>query len=299
MGAPLSQRQATSESSAGDSQAAPGVGAILERGPVPPAGSKPRWLKRIGLPAHPLPPLTVYECARMDPVSVGAPTERHPWRWSESFGKMVDGGPTAFESRAALGWDDDFLYAAFDFVDFDREARVTEDGTHMYSFDTTAELFVGGPRGYYELGLNSAGARYEMSWVWVEPLVESRSYADIEELFKLPNYLYYLAQDGAKAGRVGDLDFRLDGYRHGVRPRVQGDGWTAQIALPWSSLAPLLGISTAPKAGTELRVQAYRAHHATPPPPEGASPEPWAWAVQGNDNVHNPQAWARVQLSGR
>jgi hypothetical protein len=222
---------------------------------------------------------------------------------------MGTGAAVPHDSRVAFGWSDDHLYVAFDLVDPQREAKATENGTHVYLFDTDAEILIAGSRGYYEVGTNSIGVRYEVGWTWLEPLVVSGDMAGLDRAFRLPNYLYYAPQNGHQLGRIGDLDFTLDGLElatqwnndHGLA------GWSVAMALPWEPLSKVTGLPDAPRRGLEFRIQAYRAQHVDASEDErrafeeswgeGASPfDGWTWSTQGNGNVHNLDRWACVRL---
>ena len=284
---------------------------VFERGPSPTETRIPRWTLRADVPTRPLPPVLEYSCKRIgSPPAIDGNVDDTPWPWSEPFRHIATGDEVEHLSRAALLWDDEYLYAAFDFVDPGREAIATEPGSHVYVWDNDAEVLVSGPGGYYEIGVNSIGTSYELAWTWVEPLVDAGDKAAIDRLLKLPNFLYYAPQGDHQVGRVGDLDFRLPGLRHTERweERHGKPGWTSQMAFPWSSLAPVLGLDGPPAAGQELRLQAYRAQHEEATPEEiaaaeaaqgkGASPATaWTWSVQGNHNVHNLERWAVVTLS--
>lgn len=271
-----------------------------------------RWVRRSDVPDRPLPPVLEYSCHKAaTPPSFESDVAGSPWRWSDPFRNIATGEEVEHESRAAFLWDDRYLYAAFDFVDPTRPAIATEPGTHVYIYDTCAEVLLSGPDGgYYEIGVNSIGTRYEIDWQWVEPMVDSGDKEAIDGLFRIPNFLYFAPQGSQRIGRVGNLDFELDGLRLSAHrgDRHGAAGWTAQMALPWESLAPVLGLELPPAAGLELRIQAYRAHHYQASPEEiaeleatygpGASPSVgWTWSVQGNENVHNLERWARVELS--
>jgi hypothetical protein len=228
-------------------------------------------------------------------LEIDGDVDSKPWPWSAPFVQIGTGEVAVHGSRVALLWDQDHLYAAFDFVDPDRDATATEPGTHVYEVDTAAELLTAGPTGYHEIGLNSIGTSYEVDWRWVAPLVERGDYGEIDRLFRLPNYLYYAPSGGERAGRVGDLDFRLSGLVHAEAwsAREGGAGWTVEIKLPWSSLDQVLGYDQSVRAGRTLRVQAMRAR----PKHDGSGQtECWTWSVQGNANVHNPERWANVTL---
>ena len=286
---------------------------VFERGPSPKGSRMPRWTLRADVPTRPLPPVLEYSCKRVDtPLAIDGDVDDTPWPWSDPFRHIATGDQVQHLSRAAFLWDDDYLYAAFDFVDPGREAIATEPGSHVYVWDNDAEVLVSGTHGgYYEIGVNSIGTSYEVAWTWLEPLVDASDKSAIDRLFRLPNFLYYAPQGDHQVGRVGDLDFHLPGLRHTERwdERHGAPGWTSQMALPWSSLGPVLGLSELPPvAGQQLRIQAYRAQHEEATPEElaasvaahgeGASPATaWTWSVQGNHNVHNLERWATVTLT--
>ena len=285
---------------------------VFERGPSPKGSRMPRWTLRADVPTRPLPPVLDYSCKRAtSPPPLEGDVDATPWPWSQPFRHIATGDEVAHLSRAAFLWDDECLYAAFDFVDPGRHAIATEPGSHVYVWDNDAEVLVSSSDGgYYEIGVNSIGTSYEVAWTWVEPLVDAGDKPAIDRLFKLANFLYYAPQGDHQVGRVGDLDFQLPGLRHTERwdERHGAAGWTSQMALPWASLGPVLGLPSPPVAGQELRIQAYRAQHEEATPEElaasvaahgeGASPATaWTWSVQGNHNVHNLERWARVTLS--
>jgi hypothetical protein len=287
---------------------------ILELGPCPAPTTFPRWVRRAVLPNRSLAPVTSYECLRLGgELAIDGRVDGQPWPWSDPFTHIADGSEVPHESRVALLWDDTYLYAAFDIVDPDRECIATEPGSHIYIWDTDAELFILGPAGYYEVGVNSIGTKYELLWSNVERLVRSNSFAELEELFKLPNFLYITSDESNLMGRVGDLDYRLPGLQHEEQwsQRADGPGWTVEMALPWESLGPAIGMSEwPPKDGSELQIQAYRAFHPPSDPAavramvarhgDGASPfEGWTWSIQGNGNVHIPERWSRVGFSSK
>ncbi|MDH3248190.1 MAG: carbohydrate-binding family 9-like protein [Acidimicrobiia bacterium] len=269
---------------------------VLAIGPHPDGGRFPRWTLRADVPDRPLPQIPEYSCLRA-PISLelDGNVDEKPWPWSAPFVHIGTGDAVSHLSRVALLWNEEHLYAAFDFIDPDREATATEPGTHVYEVDTAAELLTAGPTGYHEIGVNSIGTSYEVDWRWVAPLVEHADYEEIDRLYRLPNYLYYAPRSGERAGRVGDLDFRLSGLVHAEAwsDRVGGIGWTVEMALPWSSLDEILGFGEPVRSGRALRVQAMRAR----PTPEGSGrTECWTWSVQGNANVHNPERWTSVTL---
>ncbi len=283
---------------------------ILERGPAPNQGRIPRWTLRADVPNRPLPPAVTYAVPRVSSLTIDGDIDTKPWAWSTPFLHMGTGDAVPHLTRCAFLWDDEYFYGAFDLVDPGRESLATVPGTHVYMFDTDAEILIAGPGGYYEVGVNSIGTTYELSWHWIQPMLDAGDAEQLDQMFRLPNFLYYAPQAGERVGRVGNLDFRLDGLVHAEKwaDRHGEPGWTAEFALPWSSLGPVLGIEGPPASGDELRLQAYRAHHMESTPEEvaataaqvgeGGSPwEGWTWSTQGNGNVHNLDRWATLTFT--
>jgi len=290
-------------------------------GGVPKFERVARWATVADVPDRPLPPIPAYDCLRVStpPTITGA--LEPVWdraAWSEPFGRIEDGAKTGHETRVALLWDDECLYAAYRVTDPDIRAISTVHHSQIYMTDDDVEIFVEADGGYYELGTNPINTIYEYRWTWVQRLLESGDAAGIEALFKLPDFLYYTARGGETLGRVGEMDFDLPGLRHAVRvagtincPADVDEGWTAQFALPWSGLATV-GRDPGcfpPVPGSVIRIQAYRAQHdwtdaagaarmsvAWP----GASPfQGLTWSTMGNGNVHNPERWVPVRFVDR
>jgi len=225
--------------------------------------------------------------------------------WSEPFGATETGENVELETRICLLWDDRFLYAAFRVEDHDIRGTMSGFHDHVYINDEDVEVFIEGNGHYYELGVNAINTIYEINWTWVQPLVERQDFACLEQLFATPNYLYFLARDGERIGRHGDLDWQLPGLEHAVhidgtlnRPEVRDEGWTVELAIPWAGLASLMGGRVLPpKRGDSLRFTAYRAHHSRAESNREPGTAGWSWSITGNDNIHVPERWNTVVFS--
>lgn len=287
----------------------------LGRGPTPRFPLVPRWATVADVPARPLPPIPTYGCLRAPapPRLDGDIWDRATW--SEPFGRIGDGVRDGYETRIALLWDDKHLYVAYRVADLDVRASSTTHHDQIYMKDDDVEVFVEGAGAYYELGVNAINTVYEYRWTWVQPLVERADWAGLEELFKLPDFLYYTKRAGDTLGRVGDMGFDLPGLEHAVQ--VSGtlnwsddvdEGWTAEFAIPWAGLA-LLGRTPQPfppHPGDTLRIQAYRAQHDVTDLegtarlaqrwPGASAFRGYTWSAMGNGNVHNPERWVPVRF---
>jgi hypothetical protein len=227
----------------------------------------------------------------------------------------VDGRDVPLDSRIALLWDETCLYAGYRFVDPDPTGITTQEGDWVFLTDPDAELLLHGDDHYYEIGLNPINVSYEVRWTWLEPLLARQDHAELERLLMIPNFHCVPRRPGELIGRFADHDYRLPGLRHETfvgqlhdGPGEPAYGWSVEMALPWESLRDFVSTTTLPPSpGTELRVQAYRAHHNRSDPVAvaameerwgaGASPfSGWTWSRQGNEDVHNPERWVRVRF---
>jgi hypothetical protein len=281
----------------------------------------PRWGTVADVPKRPLPPVPTYDCLRApSPPRIDGLLDEDIWgraSWSPPFGGIGDGVRNGHETRVALVWDDTCLYAAYRITDPDVRASSTIHHDQVYMTDDDVEIFVEGDGGYYELGVNAINTVYEYRWTWVQSLVERGDWTGLEELFKLPDFLYYTARAGESLGRVGDMDFDLPGLRHAVHvtgtlnwPDDVDEGWTVEFAIPWAGLASIGRTRQPfpPKVGDTIRIQGYRAQHDRNDPERaarlaqawpGATPfEGHTWSTMGNGNVHNPERWVPVRFLG-
>jgi hypothetical protein len=278
----------------------------VEVGPAP-RSKISRWAKLSQVDLSRLPPVKTWACLRTtEAMTVDGRLDEPVWQraqWSEPFGMIHDGSPTPLETRVALLWDDQYLYAAYKVEDPDIRASMTAFNDHVYLNDEDVELFFEGNGYYYEIGLNALNTSYQIRWTWIERLVREQRFAELEALFKTPDFLYYVARDGENIGRHADLNYRLAGCKHAVFidgtincPEVKDQGWTVEIALPWSGLKDIAGgRATPPRPGDTFRMTAYRCHHdrAT------RTAKGWTWSVMGNNNIHIPERWNDVVFVDR
>ncbi len=252
-----------------------------------------------------LPPVAEYDCYRIaEPIVVDGKLNEAVWDkapWSEPFVKMDTGTPVVLESRIALLWDDDYLYAGYRYADHEIWGTHVEHHDHVYHNDSDAEIFIEGDGVYYELGINPINTIYEVFWTWMEPIVERKNIEQLNRFFSTENFLYFLPRLDERLGRFGETDWELPGLQHAVQidgtlncPRIRDDGWTVEFALPWDGLQAL-GISLPPAPGDVLRIGASRCQHFHDE--EGNNVyEDWSWNRHGYINMHIPERWSKVRF---
>jgi len=295
-----------------DEQLQEGTG-HLEVGPSPQFTDLVKWCTVADVPNKDLPAVPTYECrwTEIAPLIDGSLSDP-AWGkalWSDPFGAICDGERTGYETRIALLWDNEYLYAGFQVQDPDIRAQTVRPNEHVYVHDDDAELFVDLGDSYYEIGVNPINCTYQIQWTWLDPIVRKQDWAHLEELLKLPDYLYYTRRSTEMLGRVGNRDFSLSGLKHAValegsinNPTSADKGWTVELAIPWSGLSAISNsLSLPPKAGSSLRMQAYRAQHDWSTGQEnflggGTEFQGFTWSSMGNTNVHNPERWTLVSF---
>ena len=285
--------------------------------PLPLFPTYPKACEVADVPDGPLPDIPHYICRRTEtPFVVDGRLDEEAWSrasWSESFGAIATGLNDGPDTQLALLWDDDYLYGAFRVQDFDIRGTMGRHHEHVYICDDDVELFVQGPNGYYEVGVNPINTIYELKWTWLDQIIEAGDSLELDKLFRLRDSLYYAPRGGEKYGRIGDMGWELPGIQHAVqvdgtlnKPDSVDVGWTVEFALPWVGLHAI-GLPATPTDGLQFRVQGYRAHHdrkdldaaaklQTQYP--GATPfSGYTWSTMGNGNVHNPERWTSIVLS--
>jgi len=276
----------------------------------------PRACAVADVPNTSLPAIPTYTCKRAaGKIDVDGRLDEEAWsraQWSEPFGRINNGNPDGRDTRVAMLWDDTYLYGAYRVEDFDIRGTMSRHHEHVYICDDDVELFVEGPGGYYEVGVNPINTVYELKWTWLEQLITAGDSVGLDKILRLRDSLYYAPRGGENYGRIGDMHWELPGILHAVQidgtlnnPDSRDVGWTVEFALPWEGLAEI-GLP-APSDGLEFRVQGYRALHDREAPRvadeldaqyPGATPfTGYTWSTMGNGNVHNPERWTSVTLS--
>ena len=270
--------------------------------------------KILNLPEGPfntLPPVIEYDCLRTDtPIVVDGRLDEEVWQkveWSTPFVKMDTGAPVELDSRVALLWDDDYLYAAFKYEDHDIRGTHTQRHAPVYDDDSDAQIFIDGDGDYYEVGVNPVNTVYEVFWTWMEPVVERRDYKTLDRLFRTGNFtFYFLPRKREHLGRFGERGWELPGLKCAVQvdgslncPEIRDHGWTVEFAFPWAGLKVLAGgRDVPPKNGDVWRIGASRCQHFHDPNGNNVYAD-WSWNRHGSPNMHIPERWSKVRFLDR
>lgn len=245
-----------------------------------------------------------YTCFRTEtPLQIDGNPGKPQWLAaprSSAFVDIVTGEPAWFDTRVRLLWDERFLYFCFTAEETDVWGTLTERDSKIYE-ENDLEIFIAGKDAYYEFEINALNVIYEVFWVW-----KDAPRPDFD-----PTGQRILVLDGVgghvhpRGERWGFLDWDCPGLQHAVQ--VDGTlnkrddvdrGWSAEIAIPWSSLAPLAdGRSLPPRDGDVWRIDCSRFQKIGP---KGEVLDPcagWTWDRHGHYDSHIPEVFPFITFS--
>lgn len=229
---------------------------------------------------------------------------------SPRFRDLISGTKTIHDTRAAVLWDDDYLYVAYWIEEPNVQASLTERDALIY-MDNDVELFIAGQDAYYEFEINSFGTIYEVFFIWEDSeSYQNGVYDSIQEFngdqpgrksFSGVGY-----QPHPRGGRIGYWNWDLPGLRSAVQidGTINDDsdrdrGWTVELAIPWSGMSALaLGDnrSLPPNDEDVWRMDFSRFNQYKEAPPASDSGG-WAWSSHGVWDSHVPECFTYIHFS--
>ena len=231
---------------------------------------------------------------------------------SARFVDLVDGTPGFLGTRMAALWDDDCFYVGYWIEEPDVRAVLTERDSFIWT-ENDVELFIAGPDAYYEFQINARGTIYEVFYIW-QDAHRKGGFFDRPDFDLHARKVDVLGgfQDASRHGRHSRgkrwafMDWDCPGLRAAVHvdgtlndSRDVDRGWTAEIAIPWSSLEPLAqGRPLPPREGDVWRMDFSRFESLR----SGGSrvhPDPgWALNRHGVYDSHIPECFSFVHFTG-
>ncbi|MBS1706762.1 MAG: carbohydrate-binding family 9-like protein [Armatimonadetes bacterium] len=185
---------------------------------------------------------------------------------SALFVDMASGEPAAYETQAAVLWDDRNLYIGFWVQEPYPVAELTEPGSLIFQ-ENDVELFIDGGDCYYEFEVNALGTTYEMFFIWKDAFHKfDQSEYDVHrrhaytfggdfdrrpETFwdgNHPRGIRWALRDWSMAGLICKTS--VQGTLND--PKTRSEGWRVEIAIPWTSLRVLSGEKSTPPTPGEV-----------------------------------------------
>jgi len=258
--------------------------------------------------AEDVPHYTSYKIS--DTLTIDGKLDEMTWKnasRSNRFTDLISGAATYLDTRAAVLWDDQYLYVGY----WIEEPRVTakhkQRDAPIYQ-DNDVELFIAGPDGYYEFEINSFGTIYEVLFFWMDAY-EKKGYHLLPEFkrdatgAKLFNGVGYKHPRG---GRIGFWKWDMPGLRSAVH--IEGSinndqdkdkGWTVEIAIPWTSLKILAEGDQ--RALPPLEADVWRMDFSRFNIKKGSAKDSggWAWSSHGVWDSHVPECFTYIEFSDK
>lgn len=227
---------------------------------------------------------------------------------SPRFRDLIYGRETIHDTRAAVLWDEEFLYVAYWIEEPDVQATLTERDAFIY-MDNDVELFIAGQDTYYEFEINSFGTIYEVFFIWEEEYERG-------EYDKIPAFgrdtpgrrpFYGVGYKNHPRGpRIGFWNWDFPGLRSAVfvdgtinDDRDRDRGWTVELALPWSGMSVMAMAdkrSLPPQDQDIWRMDFSRFNQYKEAPPS-EDPGGWAWSPHGVWDSHVPECFTYIHFS--
>ena len=227
---------------------------------------------------------------------------------SPRFKDMIYGEETIHDTRAAVLWDDEYLYIAYWIEESDLQATLTERDAPIYQ-NNDVEFFIAGRDGYYEFEINSFGTIYEVLFFW-EDAYKAGNYETIEGLavdqpgsqpFNGVGY-----KNHPRGPRIGFFQWDLPGLRTAVfldgtinDSSDRDRGWTVELAIPWEGLEVLAMAdkrSLPPEDHDVWRMDFSRFNQYKEAPPS-RDPGGWVWSPHGTWDSHVPECFTYIHFS--
>lgn len=242
------------------------------------------------------------------PLQIDGRLDEQAWRKvtkSPRFVDLVHGTPTIYDTRAALLWDDEYLYAGFWVEEPLVRATLTQRDSLIYN-DNDVEVFIAGRDSYYEFEINALGTVYEVFFIWDDAC---RRYSHLPEFQR--DVAGARAWNGVgfqhpRGSRTGYWQWDLPGLRSAVW--VDGTlnddtdrdrGWTVELAFPWHGLRPLAlsdGRTLPPLDGDVWRMDfsRFNTYKAAPPAVDSSG---WTWSSHRVWDSHVPECFPYIHFS--
>ena len=227
---------------------------------------------------------------------------------SARFRDLISGAETIHDTRAAVVWDDEYLYVGYWIEEPNLQASLTKRDAKIYK-DNDVELFIAGKDAYYEFEINSYGTIYEVFFIWEESY-KSGGYDKIPELSpdkqrkKRFNGVGYKTHP--RGPRIGFWTWDFPGLKSAVycdgtinNDKDRDRGWTVELALPWSGMKALANGDnrTLPPEDQDIwRMDFSRFNQYKEAPPANDAGG-WAWSPHGVWDSHVPECFTYIHFS--
>ncbi len=245
------------------------------------------------------------------PITIDGRLNETAWQrapQSSSFRDMISGAETFRDTRAAVLWDEEYLYVGYWIEEPNLQATLTERDALIYQ-NNDVELFIAGSDTYYEFEINAYGTIYEVFFIWEESYLNGM-YDTIPGLSRNESGRKPFYGVGYKphprGSRIGYWKWDFPGLQSAVyiygslnNDKDRDRGWTVELALPWSGMSVLAmsdNRSLPPQNQDVWRMDFSRFNQYKEPSPANDSGG-WVWSPHGVFDSHVPECFTYIHFS--
>ena len=254
------------------------------------------------------------------PIVIDGRLDEASWQKAEKSPRFVDmtsGQPGFYDTRAAVLWDDQYLYVGIWLEEPYVEAHLTQKGSLIFQ-ENDAEVFIDGGNAYSEFEINALGTPYQVFFIWRDAYKKGG-------VFDVPEFDIF---NNKALTFGGNYDRDVKTFWTGTHPRgirwaflnwefpgllkavhvdgkindnaVPDKGWTVELAFPWKGMKWLAaGRSLPPKSGDTWRIFVGRFELLKPGGVELADHPGWVWSRHAVSDTHIPECFPYIQFSDK
>ena len=258
-----------------------------------------------------------YTCFRTrEPLCIDGRLDEPAWQnvpKSPRFVEVVTGAPALYDTRCAMLWDEECLYVGFWVEEPYVRAELTERDAIIF-MENDVEVFIDGGNAYYEFEMNALNTVYEVFFIWQDAYSRGGRF-DIPEFdLHSGDAVSFGGNDDRSGGhfwrgshprgnRWAFPRWDFPGLRTAVHVdgRINDDseadqGWTAELAFPWSGMKHLAGgRSLPPREGDLWRVLLARYEKLVLG--EQTTHVGWSWNRVATADNHIPERFTQIRFS--
>ncbi|GLC82299.1 carbohydrate-binding family 9-like protein [Lacrimispora brassicae] len=262
--------------------------------------------------------ISTYICKRTkDPIVIDGNLEKDVWKRAEKsarFIDVIDGAPALYDSRAALLWDNENLYAGFWCEEPFVKATLTKRDSLIFN-ENDIEIFIDGGDTYYEFELNALNTVYEVFYVWQDAYLSKDVYQNDPKFSLLKKEAFtfggnhdrnastFWTGTNDRKVRYAFMDWDFEGLQTAVQiNRENGSeegvskSWFAEIAFPWKGMKDLAnGRSLPPREQDIWRM--FMGRYETLRLNGKEQSVGWAMDQVGTDDNHAPERFTKIVFS--
>ena len=256
-----------------------------------------------------------YICRKISaPLDINGDLNKAVWQKAEKSPRFIDvigGTPGLYDTRAALLWDDDYLYVGYWCEEPYPTAHITErDG--LLWFENEVEMFIDGGDTYYELQVNALNVVYEAFYIWKDAYSKFSTYPEFD-VFKNDARVfggnhdrtgeYFWRGSHPRGNRWAFLNWDLQGLKTAVKINGRlndisepSEGLEIEIALPWSGMKHLANDRQLPPRQGDLWRVFFGRYEKLHINGEEVSVG-WSWDKIGTNDNHFPELFTPIEFS--